>query len=78
MKEECWIVIPDIISGLYPRLMPELGKPIRAKKYPQKMKNKTFYLVSVKDPEDGRWKIITVREPECWEAEVTVQVRRKE
>lgn len=29
-----WIVIPDIISGLYPRLMPELGKPIRAKKYP--------------------------------------------
>lgn len=65
MKGECWIVIPDIISGLYPRLMPELGKPIRAKKYPQKNKNMTFYLVSVRDPE-------------CWEAEVTVQVRRKE
>lgn len=41
------------------------------------MQNKTFYLVSVKDPEDGRRKIITVREPECWEAEVTAQVRRK-
>ena len=41
------------------------------------MQNKTFYLVSVKDPEDGRRKIITVREPECWEAEVAVQVRRK-
>lgn len=51
MKEECWIVIPDIISGLYPWLMPELGKPIRAKKYPQKNKNMTFYLVSVRDPE---------------------------
>lgn len=48
-----WIVIPDIISGLYPRLMPELGKPIRAKKYPQKNKNMTFYLVSVRDPEEG-------------------------
>ena len=41
------------------------------------MQNKTFYLVSVKDLEDGRRKMITVREPECWEAEVTVQVRRK-
>lgn len=66
-----WIVIPDIISGLYPRLMPELGKPIRAKKYPQKNKNMTFYLVSVRD------KKIVIRAPECWEAEVTVQVRRK-
>lgn len=46
-----WIVIPDIISGLYPRLMPELERPIRAKKYPQKNKNMTFYLVSVRDPE---------------------------
>lgn len=72
-----WIVIPMPIPNLFSRLMPELGKPILARKYPQKMKNKTFYLVSVKDPEDGRWKIITVREPECWEAEVTVQVRRK-
>ena len=41
------------------------------------MQNKTFYLVSVKDPEDGRRKMITVREPECWEAEETVTVRRK-
>lgn len=72
-----WIVIPDIISGLYPRLMPELGKPIRAKKYPQKNKNMTFYLVSVHDPEEGRDKKIVIRAPECWEAEVTVQVRRK-
>lgn len=73
-----WIVIPMPIPNLFSRLMPELGKPILARKYPQKMQNKTFYLVSVKDPEDGRRKIITVREPECWEAEVTVQVRRKE
>lgn len=78
MKEECWIVIPDIISGLYPWLMPELGKLIRAKKYPQKNKNMTFYLVSVRDPEEGRDKKIVIRAPECWEAEVTVQVRRKE
>lgn len=77
MKGECWIVIPDIISGLYPWLMPELGKPIRAKKYPQKNKNMTFYLVSVHDPEEGRDKKIVIRAPECWEAEVTVQVRRK-
>ena len=63
MKEECWIVIPDIISGLYPWLMPELGKPIRAKKYPQKNKNMTFYLVSVRDPEEGRDKKIVIRAP---------------
>lgn len=73
---EVWIVIPKPLP-IYPRLMPKLRTPLRARKYPQKMKNKTFYLVSVKDPEDGRWKIITVREPECWEAEATVTVRRK-
>ena len=73
MKEECWIVIPEPLP-IYQRLMPKLRTPLRALKYPQK----TFYLVSVKDPEDGRRKMITVREPECWEAEVTVQVRRKE
>lgn len=55
----------------------ELGKPIRAKKYPQKNKNMTFYLVSVRDPEEGRDKKIVIRAPERWEAEVTVQVRRK-
>lgn len=38
----------------------------------------TFYLVSVRDPEEGRDKKIVIRAPECWEAEVTVQVRRKE
>ena len=72
-----WIVIPDIISGLYPRLMPELGKPIRAKKYPQKNKNMTFYIIVREDPEEGRDKKIVIRAPECWGAEVTVQVRRK-
>lgn len=66
---EVWIVIPEPLP-IYQRLMPKLRTPLRARKYPQKMQNKTFYLVSVKDPEDGRWKIITVREPECWEAEV--------
>ena len=75
-REVC-IVIPKPLP-IFPRLMPKLRTPLRARKYPQKMKNKTFYLVSVKDPEDGQRKIITVREPECWEAEVTVQVRRKE
>ena len=73
---ETWIVIPEPLP-IYQRLMQKLRTPLRALKYPQKMQNKTFYLVSVKDPEDGRRKIITVREPECWEAEVTVQVRRK-
>ena len=73
---EVFIVIQKPLP-IFPRLMPKLRTPLRARKYPQKMKNKTFYLVDVKDPEDGRWKIITVREPECWEAEVTVQVRRK-
>lgn len=77
MKNDVFIVIPEPISGLFPRLMPEIGKPIRAKKYPQKNKNMTFYLVSVYDPEEQREKTITVRSPECWEAEVTVKVRRK-
>ena len=53
MKEECWIVIPEPLP-IYPRLMPKLRTPLRARKYPQKMKDKTFYLVDVKDPEDGR------------------------
>ena len=78
MKNDVFIVIPEPISGLFPRLMPEIGKPIRAKKYPQKNKNMTFYLVSVRAPEEGRDKKIVIRAPECWEAEVTVQVRRKE
>ena len=74
--KEVFIVIQKPLP-IFPRLMPKLRTPLRARKYPQKMKNKTFYLVSVKDPEDGRRKMITVREPECWEAEVTAQVRRK-
>ena len=73
---ETWIVIPQPLP-IYHRLMPKLRTPLRARTYPQKMQNKTFYLVSVKDPEDGRRKIITVREPACGEADVTVQVRRK-
>lgn len=78
MKEqEVFIVIPEPISGLFPRLMPPLGKLIRARKYPQKMQCKTFYLVSTHDPEEGKDKKIVVRASECWEAEVTVQVRRK-
>ena len=77
MKEECWIVIPEPLP-IYPRLMPKLRTPLRARKYPQKMKDKTFYLVSVRDTEEGRDKKIVIRAPECWEAEVTVQVRRKE
>lgn len=39
---------------IFPRLMPKLNTPIRARKYPQKNKNMTFYLVSVRDPEEGR------------------------
>lgn len=49
---EVWIVIPEPLP-IYQRLMPKLRTPLRARKYPQKMQNKTFYLVSVKDPEDG-------------------------
>ena len=74
---EGFIVIPKPLP-IFPRLMPKLGTLIRAKKYPQKNKNMTFYLVSVHDPEEGRDKKIVIRAPECWEAEVTVQVRRKE
>ena len=76
MKEECWIVIPEPLP-IYQRLMPKLRTPSRARQHPQKMTNTTSYLVAVTDPAHGRRKIITVREPECWEAEVTVQVRRK-
>lgn len=75
--QEVFIVIPKPIP-IFPRLMPELGKPIRAKKYPQKNKNMTFYIIVKEDPEEGRDKKIVIRAPECWEAEVTVQVRRKE
>nr|DAG40584.1 MAG TPA: hypothetical protein [Caudoviricetes sp.]DAH42013.1 MAG TPA: hypothetical protein [Caudoviricetes sp.] len=42
-----WIVIPRPIPNLFPRLMPELGKPILTRKYPQKMKGRTFYLFEV-------------------------------
>lgn len=74
--QEVFIVIPKPLP-IFPRLMPELGKPIRAKKYPQKNKNMTFYIIVMEDPEEGRDKKIVIRAPECWEAEVTVQVRRK-
>lgn len=73
---EVFIVIPKPLP-IFPRLMPKLGTPIRARQYPQKNKNMTFYLVSVRDPEEGRDKKIVIRAPECREAEVTVQVRRK-
>lgn len=74
--KEVFIVIQKPLP-IFPRLMPKLNTPIRARKYPQKNKNMTFYLVSVRDPEEGRDKKIVIRAPECWEAEVTVQVRRK-
>ena len=48
-----WIVIPDIISGLYPRLMPELGKPIRAKKYPQKNYGRRAEIIDISQMTDG-------------------------
>ena len=69
-----WIVIPMPIPNLFSRLMPELGKPILARKYPQKMQNKTFYLVSVKDPEDGRRYFLSVNE----EAVPRYQVYRRQ
>lgn len=78
MKNEVFIVIPEPLSGLFPRLMPTLGKPIRARKYAQRYENKTFYITEVEDPENGEKKKIVVRAPECWEAEVTVTYRRKE
>lgn len=71
-----WIVIPEPLP-IYPRLMPKLRTPLRARKYPQKNKNMTFYIIVMEDPEEGRDKKIVIRAPECWEAEVTVQVRRK-
>lgn len=75
-KNDVFIVIPEPLSGLFPRLMPEMRMPIRARKVLQR--KGPFYLVTVYDPEEQKDKIIVVREPECWEAEVTVQVRRKE
>lgn len=50
--KEVFIVIPEPLSGLFPRLMPELGKPIRARKFPSRMR--TFYLIPVYDPEEKR------------------------
>lgn len=41
-----WIVIPEPLP-IYPRLMPKLRTPLRARKYPQKMKGRTFYLFEV-------------------------------
>lgn len=75
MKNDVFIVIPKPPPGLFPRLVPELGKPIRARKFPSR--TKTFYLFPVYDPEEKREKTISVYENECWEAEVTVTVRRK-
>lgn len=72
-----WIVIPMPIPNLFSRLMPELGKPILARKYPQKMKGRTFYLFEVYDPLEKREKTICVHENECYEVEVSVLVRRK-
>lgn len=43
---DVWIVIPEPIP-VYPRLMPKLRTPLRARKYPQKMKWRTFYLFEV-------------------------------
>lgn len=73
---EVWIVIPKPIP-IFPRLMPELGKPLRARKYPQKMKGRTFYLFEVDDPLEKREKTICVHENECYEVEVSVLARRK-
>lgn len=72
-----WIVIPTSIPNLFPRLMPELGKPILARKYPQKMNGRTFYLFEVYDPLEKREKTICVHENECYEVEVSVLVMRK-
>lgn len=77
LEFNCWIVIPDVISGLFHRLMPPVGKPLRARKCTQKLEARTFYIVPVYDPEEKRRKRIAVRANECWEAEVTVSVRRK-
>ena len=73
---EVWIVIPKPIP-IFPLFMPEQGKPIRARKYPQKMKGRTFYLFEVDAPLEKREKTICVHENECYEVEVSVLVRRK-
>lgn len=78
LELNCWIVVPNVISGLFPRLMPPVGKPLRAKKCTQNLDRRTFYIVPVYDPEEKRDKRIAVRANECWEAEVTVCVRRKQ
>lgn len=41
-----WIVIPEPLP-IYQRLMPKRRTPLRARKYPQKMKGRTFYLFEV-------------------------------
>lgn len=41
-----WIFIPEPLP-IYQRLMPKLRTPLRARKYPQKMKGRTFYLFEV-------------------------------
>ena len=41
-----WIVIPEPLT-IFQRLMPKLRTPLRARKYPQKMKGRTFYLFEV-------------------------------
>lgn len=64
-------------SHIPPRLMPKLRTPLRARKYPQKMKGRTFYLFEVDDPLEKREKTICVHENECYEVEVSVLVRRK-
>lgn len=43
---EVFIVIPKPLP-IFPRLMPKLRTPLRARKYPQKMKGRTFYLFEV-------------------------------
>lgn len=80
MKElefNCWNVIPDVISGIFPRLMPPIGEPIPAKKCEQKLETRTFYIVPVCDPEEKQKKFIVVRANECTEAEVAIVWRAK-
>lgn len=77
LEFNCWIVIPDVLEGLFPWLMPPLGKPLRARKCEKKLEARTFYIVPVHDPEEKREKRIAIRANECLEAEVTVSVRRK-
>ena len=77
LEYNCWIVIPDVLEGLFPWLMPPVGKPLRARKCAQNLVSRTFFIVPVYDPKEKRNKRIVVRAKECWEAEVTVSVRRK-